>query len=185
MLMLAMACSTGPTRHLDGEGPVEWVGSPDGFTVGIQTSASPNENEFSFGAMILCRAAGGENATINSVEPLATIGDGFDFLGAMVRDARAPYGGVISSAGFPPEGANESAYREAVGATIEVQCQTASQGLELVIGFEKIGDSGGGWEGVDVHYSLGEREYVLEINNLMVLCPPAQDCAEYVESVES
>ncbi len=68
---------------------------------------------------------------------------------------------------------------------MDVPCQTPSEGLELVLGFEKVGDHGGGWEGVDVHYSAGDREYVLEIRNLMVLCPPGQDCAEFVESVGS
>ena len=42
--------------------------------------------------------------------------------------------------------------------------------MELVVGLRMTDPDGGGWLGADVSYSVGDRDYVLQIHNEMLIC---------------
>jgi hypothetical protein len=135
----------------------------------------PGVETWSFGSMFLCMQASGESAVIDDVQPHETVGSGFRVAGTVIHDFR--YGPneepIIGVYGFPPDFPSGTA--ETVGYVVDVPCPHKANGraIELIVGLTVTGPEGGGWLGADVAYTVGDRRYVLELANRMLICGSA------------
>jgi hypothetical protein len=115
-------------------------------------------------------------AVVQDVRPHATIGTGFRLAGLGIHDfvhseTDTPIIGVL---GFPPTFPRPLA--DPLGFVVDQRCpagQPGSRVIELIVGLQATSDDGGGWLGVDVHYSIGQASYILEIRNEMLICGAA------------
>jgi len=121
---------------------------------------------------------------IQAVVPHETVGSGFSEVGAAIHEFTFSSGesGTISAEGYPPSTA--TALVEAEGYALDVECSDPGPDrvAELIVGLTATGDDGGGWLGADVSYSVGERDYILEIHNEMLIC--GESVAEYCDEAE-
>lgn len=168
MMVLAVSCG-GVVSHRDGEGPLVSFGDPDGFSR-MAIDPMTGVDAWSFG-MPLCIEDAGTVATLHEVAPTDTVGSGFQFAGAFIHEYAASRGetGIISMDGFPPVlPGNLMSVNEHV---FQTDC-TPGQDLaaELIVGLRMTGADGGGWTGIDLSYSIGNRDYVLQIRNEMFIC---------------
>ena len=124
---------------------------------------------WSFG-MPLCLEEPDAVATLDEVVPSDTVGSGFELVGAVLHEYTVSSGetGIISVDGFPP--AAESLL-PVEGYVLEIDCTPGQdRAVELVVGLRMTSGEGGGWLGADVSYRVGDRDYVLEIHNEMLIC---------------
>lgn len=177
LALIAVACG-GPTRHRDGEGPMASLLDPDGSTR-MAIARAPGVDRWSFG-MFLCLQEPSP-AVIQEVVPHGTVGSGVDEVGTAIHEFTFSSGeiGTISAEGYPPETATTIVPVE--GYVLDVVCSNPGpdRAAELLVGLSATSDDGGGWTGADVRYSVGDREFVLEIRNEMIVCGPA--VADYCE----
>jgi hypothetical protein len=162
------------------------LGNPDTVTR-MAVERVPGVRSWSFGSMFFCLQEPGEGRTaIREIAPHATVGAGFSLAGVGIRDFvfTADETPIISVDGFPPDLSLPLA--EPNGFIVDAPCpagQVGSRVIELIVGLEATSDDGGGWLGVDVSYSVGSTDYVLEIHNEMVICGPS--VAEYCAAARS
>lgn len=166
-VLMATSCG-GATTHRDGEGPMTSLKDPEGFSR-MAIDPQLGVDTWSFG-MPLCLEESGTSVTLHSVEPSETVGSGFEFVGAAIHEYTISSGetGIISVDRYPPAAEVLIPIEDYV---FELDC-TAGQdrGVELVVGLTMTNDDGGGWLGTDVSYSVGDRDYVLQIHNEMLIC---------------
>jgi hypothetical protein len=124
----------------------------------------------------LCLASGTQPAVLSDVAPHATVGFGFVFLGARVREFTYQplvHSFISSVVGFPPPSTYvPDPLHEVAGSAVTSPCSQPPSGAstELLIGLAKVGDGGGGWQGIDVAYSVGAQSYVLFIDQDLLIC---------------
>jgi hypothetical protein len=172
-------------HHDDGEGP---LGSEGGAGYHITSARDPQGGRYTSwtDGVRLCLFSGTEAAILDDVSPRATVGTGFEFLGARVREFTYEplvHSFIESTFGFPPSTTDvPDPLYEVAGFAVTSPCSQPPSGsyTELLIGLAMVGDDGGGWQGVDVAYSVGGQSYVLFIDeDLLIcgrstpLCPPA------------
>ncbi len=160
---------SGPTRHVDGAGPLSSVAA--GTTMAFPAGAA---GPWSLG-IPLCVVGTDGPAVIELVDPGLSLGSGSRFLGALVRTfvRSASDTMIISIEGYPPPSVSDH-LDPAAGASVIATCATSDEPTtpftELLIGFSVDGDSGGGWDGVDVAYHLGANHYILHVTETIVRC---------------
>ena len=176
--IFATGRDAGPEYHLDGQGPLGSVGDPasDGSIAFDPVIGGP---AWSVGVR-LCLVQGGEKAVLDgSVTPTKSVGRGFRYLGAFIRQF-TPNQGVMpigSVEGFPPSVAG--ALQPVKGFVVDRSCQYVNPDpslpyTELVLGFGRNGDpSGGGWLGVDVGYTSGGHHRVVLLGYDFLICGSA------------
>lgn len=165
----AYAINRGPDHHVDGAGPLSSLGPGTRIGNAVDPTAS---GRVTFGVE-LCLIGGEDVAVIEAIEPSATVGNGFRFVGSLVRtfdpepgvDSRhEPIGSVD---GFPPPDRYAPDHlSDAVGYVVEVRCRhdrPSQTYTELLLGFERTGDTGGGWRGIDVGYAYAGRHRVVSL----------------------
>lgn len=161
------------TRHRDGEGPLAALQDPGGSQ---EFKADPAAvDSWSYGLMIC--VAEGASVTLDSVVPHATQGSGFEHLGTVVRRLTIPGDSpIISVDGFPPSGSTPPLDVE--GFVVDAPCQPRPPEVsnEIDIGLAQVGDDGGGWLGVDIHYVVDGRAYVLEAAANFLICGHSTPC---------
>ena len=169
-VVLAAGCG-GPERHRDGEGPLAVLNDPTGFARMV-VARTPGVDTWSFGSMLLCLRLSGTSAVIRAVGPHDSVGSGFQPAGVVIHDFTWSSGAeaTISSEEFPPATAVRTVAPE--GYVVDVECSSPppDQAAELIVGLTATSDDGGGWLGADVTYSVDGQDYVLEINNEMLIC---------------
>lgn len=170
-----------PERHRDGEGPLASTNQnaiTNSLAIDPLVGGAVGITTWSVG-MRLCLTDGETRAVLESVEPTATVGAGFRFLGALVRrfTLTPENDGIGSVAGFPPPlSFVPDPLRDVTGFAVTTQCGPDGLGAaytELILGFAVTGPDGGGWEGVDVAYASGGRRHVLAITNEYLICGSA------------
>jgi hypothetical protein len=124
----------------------------------------------------LCLVEGSDPAVIERVTPANVVGSGLHALGALVREF--PSGtsdlGIGGVKGYPPVVPDK--LRPAVGFAVTHVC--VSTGVppiytELLVGVAKPpGSLGGGWDGINVAYRIGSRQYVVTLNYFVFTCGP-------------
>lgn len=156
-----------PIRHEDGHGPLASANGA-GWESKWITNEEPSET---FGYR-LCVQDPSVPATIESVQPLQTVGTGFHFLGARVRliddhEGSTPIGSVHP---FPPNVTQP--LEDAVGAQVSTSCADRVRYTEIDLGLGRDGLAGGGWYGFQITYKAKGQEYVLLLHDVLVLCGP-------------
>jgi hypothetical protein len=159
----------GPDHHADGAGPLSSLGPGTKIGQAVDPTAS---GRVTFGVE-LCLLGGEDVAVIDAIEPSATVGTGFRFLGSLIRTfdpepgVDSPHEPIGSVAGFPPPDHYAPDHlSDAVGYAVQVRCRhdrPPQTYTELLLGFERTGDTGGGWHGIDVGYSYAGRHRVVSL----------------------
>lgn len=167
---LLLATLLGACSGESADGRLQALVEGDGDVVGFTTFSSGTDKSF---GIFICNE--GDEAEIKSVEPIAQEGD-IEFLGAVLYRAADQFVGAAH--GFPTDGLDESKYEEAIGATVDVDCDSPSgeDRSQLIVGAERTGVGGGMIDGIRVTSSSGELEIPLTI----LLCG---DEFEYCESL--
>jgi hypothetical protein len=160
---IAYVLNRGPDHHADGAGPLSSLGPGTKIGNAVDPTAS---DRVTFGVE-LCLLSAEDQAVIETVEPSATVGTGFRFLGSLVRTfdpepgVDSPHEPIGSVDGFPPSSKFAPDHlSDAVGYAVQVRCrhdQPPQTYTELLLGFERTDDTGGGWHGIDVGYAYAGR----------------------------
>ena len=136
--------------HPDGSGPLGSLGVP--VHDGMRVDPTSDDESWTFGVP-LCLASGTTPARLEDVRPVTVDGAGFRYLGSRVRSFTwtAADGPIISVGGWPPPtdtipGSNERRQRVR-GLDPRQGLAEGPQYTELLLGFERVGSDGGGWEG--------------------------------------
>lgn len=160
--------------HGDGEGPLSTgVGAAGVVTVSVKRvddEGRPSSGPWSFGMPLCLNDPGpGEAAVITGVEEGATIGDGYEYVGALVRTVAPGENTIGSSFGFPPDQVRQHA--PAVGFSVTQRCRRGGRRhQELLVGLRAVGKDGGGWEGQSIEYTIGGQRYELTTQGRWVVC---------------
>ena len=165
----ARAVALGPDHHADGSGPLSSLGP--GTTIGNAVDPT-GSGRVTFGVE-LCLLSGEDVAVIESVGPSAAVGTGFQFLGSLARTfdpepgVGSPHEPVGSVDGFPPPARFAPDHlSDAIGYAVQVRCRhdrPPQTYTELLLGFARTGDTGGGWRGIDVGYAFAGRHRVVSL----------------------
>src|SRR6267143_583106 len=165
-----------PERHVDGVGPLGSGEEDPHGAVSYTFSRSAPGGVWTLGIR-LCLAAGDQPAILDgSVQPHSSIGRGFSFLGARIRQfipaqGDHPIGSVV---GFPPK--VSEALNQLQGFAVTDRCQGPNPDdskpyTELLLGFGRGTDTdGGGWKGVDVGYTSGGQHHIVELRYDILMC---------------
>jgi hypothetical protein len=171
-----------PERHADGAGPLASINGPGGS--GMSVFWVPDVTSWTFG-MPLCSASEGDQPVVDSVRPTLSVGIGYRFLGAGIRQFHPIYPGhtpIISVDGYPPpQNMVPDELHDIRGYAVTTRCtrDPTRPYTELLIGLGAVSDAGGGWRGVDVGYRAGGRHRTLAINITILICGTAvaADCS--------
>ena len=165
----AYALNRGPDHHADGAGPLSSLGPGTRIGNAVDSTASAR---VTFGVE-LCLLSGEDVAVIEAIAPSTTVGTGFRFIGSLMRTfdpepgVESPHEPIGSVDGFPPPAMFAPDHlSDAVGYAIQVRCQhdrPPQTYTELLLGFERTGDTGGGWHGIDVGYAFAGRHRVVSL----------------------
>ncbi len=161
-----------PDRHADGAGALASLGHPGYEAMAVDPKAGGSA--WTYG-LPLCLADLSAPALIQSVGPVRSVGSGFTFFGARLREfsPSRDHMPIISVPGYPPPAAQvPDATVEAVGARVTTVCsaELPSRYTELLIGLGLTSDDGGGWKGIEVRYSVDGRSRTLVIDHDLLIC---------------
>jgi hypothetical protein len=163
-----------PEVHRDGEGQLGSTGDPR-HQEGVAFDPVKG-GPWTLG-YALCLTQGDQPAIIDSVSPARTVGTGFRFLGAEIRQfptarGHMPIGSVD---GYPPR--LPDPLQPAVGFSVSTRCTKSGLAptyTELLIGFDrKAGLDGGGWRGIKVGYTVGGRHRAVILGFDILVCGPS------------
>ena len=172
-----LAVVTGsPVRHADGNGPLASRDDP-GFEMMAIDPVASHASSWTYG-MRLCFASGSDPPVIDSVEPTVSVGNGYRFLGAVIRQflPTADHQGIISVDNYPPPMRMiPDQLHDVHGFAVTTRCSMdpGADYTELLIGLGIVSDAGGGWKGVDIGYTVGGRHRVLAIDHRLLICGTA------------
>jgi hypothetical protein len=164
----------GSLRHPDGGGPLGSEGAPAPFTKANDPEGGAY-NVWTDGIR-LCLFSGNEPAVLDSVSPDSTVGSGFNFLGAKVREFEVDWTThqpIISVFGYPPpKNYVPDPLFDVKGFQVTSLCTQPPTGsyTELLIGFGRVGDDGGGWQGIDISYSVAGHPHILVLDDCLLVC---------------
>jgi hypothetical protein len=164
----------GTIHDLDGQGPLGSTGDPtasSGFTFDADSGTGP----WTVGYLV-CLVQGNGPAVIESIGPARTDGNGYRYLGGMVRELNPSAGGgpLIETDGYPPAVAQP--LHPAIGYAVTAPCSSDVTGryTELDLGFTRApGTRGGGWTGINIGYRVGSQQYVVTLAYQVYVCGPA------------
>jgi len=160
-----------PEAHRDGQGPLGSTGDPHHSEATAFDPVKGGPWTLGYG---LCLAEGTQPAVIDSVGPAATVGSGFRFLGAHIRQfsPTPSHTPILSLDGYPPP--LPDTLRPVAGFSVSVPCQKnglPSTYTELLIGFGRgTGTDGGGWRGINVGYLVGGRHRIVTLGYNILIC---------------
>jgi hypothetical protein len=160
-----------PEAHRDGGGPLASAGDSHHQET---TAFDPVKGGPWTLGFPLCLGQGSQPAVIDSVAPAATVGSGFRFLGAHIRQFTytRDHAPIASVDGYPPS--LPDTLQPVAGFSVSTPCQRATFGsmyTELLIGFGRgTGTDGGGWRGIKVGYTVGGRHRIVTLGYNILIC---------------
>lgn len=159
------ACSTGPDRHEDGAGVVQFSpGATERYTMGPDVPGA----DWSYG-MFVCTSDPDDPPILVEVAVTGLTGGGI-FLGARFLPSPEAAGELIGTAhGFPPAGLDDAAMLEVEGQPLSRACGPGFTS-QLVLGLRLSGDGDGGFTGEEVTYDHGGRRHILVLHNTFIFC---------------
>jgi hypothetical protein len=141
-----------PRVHSDGAGPLASNGKPVAESMSVDPQRS-GSSAWTFGVH-LCNLHPEQPVELIGVSPRKSLGAGFRVLGVSVRtfvpsDTDSP---IISVATYPPSSVFADPLSRITGYLVRAPCATgpSDQYTELLVGLAKVGDDGGGWQGINV-----------------------------------
>lgn len=177
LALLALAASP-PERHPDGAGPLASLNGPGHEMMAVDPMAAGHPTSWTYG-LRLCLASGTDPALIESVTPAVSVGTGYRFLGAGIRQflLTQEHTNVISVSSWPPaRDMIPDPLADIHGYAVTTPCTADARDrpyTELLIGLGLQGDDGGGWNGIDIAYSVAGHHRVLAIDHDLFICGPA------------
>lgn len=180
IVALAAGVVLGPPAlrsHADGDGLLASNGRP----VPESMSVDPNRSAdaWTFGIR-LCTVPPDREVDLRDISARNTLGTGFKYLGARVRTftQTTTHTPIISVAGFPPPPGFVPDQLDPVnGTAVTAAC---SNGIgqpytELLVGMGRVGsgrvgDDGGGWQGILIDYTSGGQQYRLSLDHNLLIC---------------
>jgi hypothetical protein len=178
----ALLWMRGPERHGDGEGPLGGYGSH----VGEAFKADPTSGATSWTyGVALCLVSADGAPTLESVRPTISVGSGYRFLGLGVREFTTSqiHTPIISTDQWPPPTSVIPDPVDAVpGFVVWTPCISEQSGhygpyTELLVGLGLVSADGGGWQGIEVSYSIEGRHRVLVLDHDLLICGQSVDCS--------
>ena len=170
----------GSERHADGEGQLASLLDPAAHQA-MKTDPSSGDTSWTYGGP-LCLFSGQTPAILESVTPTATVGIGFQLLGIGVRefDPSQTHTPIISVGGWPPPKDQVPDQIQPVqGFEVSNPCgQSPNTGgyTELLIGLGRVGIDGGGWQGLEIGYTVGGRHRILAVRYDVEICGTTVSC---------
>jgi hypothetical protein len=166
-------------RHADGEGPLGSLGVPGHDSMSVDPASGATT--WTFG-LRLCKVSGQTSPVLQSMSPIKEVGTGFRYLGSGVRlfrvsDDDSPLIGVDGWP--PPKHFVPDRIAQLSGFVVSTDCSAGERGsdyTELLIGLERVGTDGGGWEGIEIRYSMDGRSYTLLVDHDMKICGASVSC---------
>ena len=169
-----------PIHHRDGLGPLGSTRDP-GSTITFGFDPAVGGPTWTVGIR-LCVAQGDQSVVISGpIKPSQVIGVGFRYLGAFARVFTRATGAtpIYSAGGFPPTVSERlQATRDfTVGflcpATSDDDASAPYVELLLGIGNDPAIEGGGGWQGIEIAYSVGKTRYVVSLGYDIFICTGA------------
>jgi hypothetical protein len=170
----------GSDRHADGMGPLASLLDPATHQA-MKVDPSSGDTAWTYGVP-LCLFSGQTPAILESVTPTVTVGTGFRLLGIGVREfpASQTHTPIISVGGWPPLKSQVPDQIQPVqGFEVSTPCgQNPNTGryTELLIGLERVGIDGGGWQGLEIGYTVGGRHRILAVRYDVEICGTRVSC---------
>jgi hypothetical protein len=167
--------SVAAETHADGAGPLASLNEPGTSLTDAVDPTRSHAGSWTFG-MPLCIASGASIPVIDSVAPNQSVGKGYRFLGALAREfvPNSNDTPIISVDYYPPSSSMvPDTPHDIHGYGVTTRCSRdpgAHPYTELLIGMTVINSDGGGWQGVDVGYTVGGRHRILVINYGILIC---------------
>jgi hypothetical protein len=164
---LFLASPAQESDHADGAGPLGSVGEVDQIVDAVPATGNPVTT---FG-IPLC-VTDGKPSKIVSVSAWKAVGQ-FTLLGTRIRTF-VPSGQdkvIYATDGFPPR--VPDTLLDPAGVEVSNACGAPVGGpyTELLVGMSAVdGGTGGGWQGVAVHYTSSGRSLVLRITQDLIIC---------------
>jgi hypothetical protein len=164
----------GSGPHDDGAGVL--ASNSQVVSVRMGMDPAPNlDGTWTFG-LRLCKAdASAPPPVLSAVRPREVVGTGFRHLGTLSRafDQTASHTRISSVIGFPPpEDMVPDDLVEAEGTVIDEAChqEHVAPMIEVLVGFERVGDTGGGWSGILVDYQVADSARTLHVDLTWLIC---------------
>jgi len=166
--------------HADGAGPLASYNELGASGSDAVNPVYTKAGAWTFG-MRLCVAYGSDLPVVDSVSPAHTVGSGFRFLGASVRefDPTPTNSPIISVDYYPPlHSVIPDALHKIRGYAVKTRCSLdpGTPYTELLVGMGLVNSGGGGWKGVDVHYTVGGTHRILAIDYAVGICGESMPC---------
>lgn len=177
--LAAFSWLQGSARHGDGEGPLGSYGG--GFEAMKIDPIAAGGTSWTYGVG-LCLVSGIEPAVLESVAPTKTVGHGFQFLGVGVREFTPTPGHlpIISVNTWPPPtSAVPDPLRAVHGFSVSTRCGQGPDAryTELLVGLGLVSADGGGWQGIEISYTVGGRHQILVMDHDLLICGASVDCS--------
>ena len=167
----------GSGQHDDGAG----VLASNNQIVSVLSAMDPAANSdgtWTFGLRLCQSDLAAPPPVLIAVRPREVVGTGFRHLGTLRRsfDQTADHTRIISVNGFPPpKDLVPDDLVEAEGTVIDEAChqEYVAPMIEVLVGFERVGNSGGGWRGILVDYQVAEGARTLHVDLDWLICGSA------------
>ncbi|MBA3687581.1 MAG: hypothetical protein H0W81_01895 [Chloroflexi bacterium] len=146
----------------------------------IRADPASGAEAWTFGVP-LC-VTGSSLAILKMLRPARTVGTGFKFVGSGVRQFVATREDIpiLSADGWPPAPEiDPDPMSNVSGFEVTQPCNYTVTGryAELLIGLAQEGITGGGWEGIEISYSVNGRSFVLVLHHDIAICGTAVSCS--------
>ena len=167
-----------PTAYKDGEGGALAAHNETGHSLVAVDPTGKTTSSWTFGLRLCLRET--TPVTLEAVEPVTTVGQGFRLAGIGVRrfDAGEGHTPIFSVDGFPPPTAMVPDRIDPIpGFEVTTACGGAiGPRTELLVGLTREGDDGGGWQGLRVRYRVSGRPATVDVNQDFLICGASVSC---------
>jgi hypothetical protein len=168
----------GSGQHDDGAGALSSRNEVGVSELSAVDPAAFPGGSWTFG-LRLCRAdPSAPPPVLSAVRPHQVVGTGFRHVGTVIRsfDQTADHTRIISVNGFPPpEDLVPDDLVKAEGTMIDEPCheEYVAPMIEVLVGFERVGNTGGGWSGILVDYKVADDARTLRVDLEWLICGSA------------
>jgi hypothetical protein len=164
----------GSGPHDDGAGVLASNNQVVSVRMGMDPAPNP-DGTWTFGLRLCQSDLSAPPPILSAVRPREVVGTGFRHLGTLLRsfDQTADHTRIMSVNGFPPpRDLVPDVLVEAEGTVIDEAChqEHVAPMIEVLVGFERVGDTGGGWSGILVDYQAADGARTLRVDLDWLIC---------------
>lgn len=164
----------GSGPHDDGAGVLASNNQVVSVRMGMDPAPNP-DGTWTFGLRLCQSDLSAPPPVLTAVRPREVVGTGFRHLGTLLRsfDQTASHTRISSVIGFPPpRDLVPDVLVEAEGSIIDQAChqEYVAPMIEVLVGFERVGNTGGGWSGILVDYEVADDARTLHVDLAWLIC---------------